>query len=242
MATDIHKPSRAQDAAVLPTIGPDTTIRTSSRWPGNTALSMSPWSSLDSQGKTSPTATALSTDRGFASDPGYGSDGGTTRFDPESSDFRVQLWVKPTPAASFPRGTRPVSSVSPNLIQKGRSTAVGGYWKVYLQMVVIDGALRWAPMCVVKGADGTIVKANTASRRVSLIEGEAYRITCTRTADALTMTVQSADGLTRLRSTPITTPLAIDNTAAITVGHSPGTRDPADVYDGQLDAIIVTKG
>ncbi|MEO7269250.1 MAG: hypothetical protein ABIW49_08610 [Knoellia sp.] len=87
---------------------------------------------------------------------------------PGADDFSVSVWLTPTDAEAFPRGTKSAGSVSPNVVQKGLANTAGGFWKVGLQMVRTAQGLAWAPECVLRGRDGVTVVANRSVRASSV--------------------------------------------------------------------------
>ncbi|MGL5850066.1 MAG: hypothetical protein ACRCZD_04700, partial [Phycicoccus sp.] len=147
----------------------------------------------------------------------------------------------PTDAAAFPRGSASVGSVSPNVVQKGRSTVAGGYWKLGLQLVRTPAGLVWAPECVLRGGNGDTVVVGR-SGALPLEPGVGAVVTCTRTGDRLGLSV-AGDGRSA-SSTTVTgaAHLYVDNDAALSVANKPGATIAEDAYDGLLTDISVTTG
>lgn len=186
--------------------------------------------------------TLLSTDpQAWVGKP-WGSDGGSSTFDPGREDFSVSVWLRPTDAAAFPRGSKPVGSVSPNIVQKGRADVAGGYWKVGLQMVRTAEGLAWAPECVLKGGDGTTIVANRSGEVLTLTPGAGATVTCERTGDSLAISVAEDGGPLRTSVVRGAGGLVVSNKAAVSVGQKPGSTAARDAYDGQLADVIIARG
>jgi len=221
----------AHDGGVQP-VGVDDTALDYNTWRG-----LAPGQSVDS------TAEMLSTDPGFETDRYGGSDGGSNTFDPGTGDFSVSVWVQPTPAAQFPLGSLKPNQVSPNIVQKGRATAAGGYWKLYLQLANQGGSLVWVPVCVLKGGNGQMAEANDPGRKgVPLTPGVGYTLTCSRTAGAMSLTIAPDGGNPVVVAGDTGATMSVSNSEAVSVGHKPKTTDPTDVYDGLLDSLTISAG
>ncbi len=221
----------------------DTTTLTGVAHGGGSALDFNAWRNLSPGQSVDKVATMLSTDPGFASDRKGGSDSASTSFDPGTGDFTLSVWLLPTPASAFPRGSLKPSKISPNVVQNGRANATGGYWKLFLQMSDQGGGqLAWVPDCVFKGPDGTMARTNQGRSAVPMVDGVGYTLTCSRISGvlSLTMTPDGGTPLTLTSSDPAT--MSVDNAYAVSVGHKPGSTDPTDVYDGELDSLSISVG
>ena len=207
---------------------------------GGSALDVDAWRYLAPGQQVDMTSTMLSTDAGFESDRYGGSDHGSDAFDPGTGDFSVSLWLEPTSASLFPRGSIQPSKISPNVVQKGRANAAGGYWKLYLQMSKRGAAYVWQPICVLKGADKTIAKVNNGHKGFALTDGLGYTITCARVAGVLSVTATQDGGASHTASAPSGQQVA--NTEAVSVAHKPRSTDPTDMYDGLLDSLTISVG
>lgn len=201
------------------------------------------WRGTAPRAVLSQTASMLSTDPGFASDPIGGSDNGSTTFDPQNADFDVSVWVKPTQADQFPLGGRRTKLVSPNIVQKGRSDTTGGYWKVSMQMAQTANGLRWAPMCSLRSGAGQVINVNASGvgRLIMLNQTVGYTLGCARTAGAATLTVVPDGGSAQTRSLAVSGSFTISNSAAVSVAHKPMTTSATDLYDGLLAGLTITK-
>ncbi len=219
----------------------NTTLRAVSH-AGGTALDYDAWRDLSAGQKVDPTATMLSTDPNWESDRKGGSDNGSNEFDPGSGSLAVSVWIKPTPASQFPRGGLAPSKISPNLVQKGKANAAGGYWKMYLKMAKRSGAYVWTPACVIKGGNGVLARVNNGRHAVALDPSLGYTISCSRIAGIMSMTITPDGGtpLTVRGDTGAT--MSVSNDFPVSVGHKPRTTDPTDVYDGLLDSLSISAG
>ena len=217
-----------------------TTLRTVARG-ADSALDVAAWRDIAPGGKVDRWATALSSDPGFESSRVFGSDGDASTFDMGAGDFSVSVWLRPTPAPQFPRGSLRPEKVSPNVVQKGRANAPGGFWKIYLQMVRSGGVEYWAPACVIKGGDGRSAKLGTGTSAIPLANGAGVTVTCSRNAGVLRLAVTPDGGATRTIGRNAST-IDVSNAEALSVAHKPGTRNAADVYDGLLDDLAVSMG
>ncbi len=224
----------------VPLYAASNTTLTAAAHDGGSALDVSAWRDLRAGQPVDPTSTMLSTDPGFESERYGGSDLGSDAFDPGTGDFAVSLWVDPTSAERFPRGSTKPSAISPNVVQKGRATAAGGYWKLYLQMSQRGAAYVWQPVCVLKGGDGSIAKANSGHNAFALTDGLGYTLTCSRTNGVLTVSATSDGGVTD--SASVAARMRVANSEAVSVAHKPRTTDPTDVYDGLLDSLTISMG
>ncbi|MGL5929264.1 MAG: hypothetical protein ACRCY8_10025 [Dermatophilaceae bacterium] len=187
-------------------------------------------------------ASMLSTDPDFWRTHPWGREGSGSTFDPRAGDFSVSVWLLPTDAASFPLGSAPVGSVSPNVVQKGRSTAAGGYWKLGLQLVRTSSGLAWAPECVLRGGDGHTVAVGRSRTPLVLATGAGTVVTCTRSGDRLGLTVAGDGRSASSVSVAGAARLHVDNTAAVSVANKPGATTAEDAYDGLLTDLAVTTG
>ncbi len=209
---------------------------------GGSALDFRNWRDLSAGQKVDPTAAMLSSDPAWETSSQGGSDGGSDEFDPGTGSLAVSVWVKPTPAVDFPRGSLAPSKISPNLVQKGKANAAGGYWKMYLKMAKRSGELVWTPACVVKGGNGVLARVNTGRNAVALDPSLGYTLSCSRIGGVMSMTITPDGG------TPVTVrgdtgaTMSVSNAFPVSVGHKPRTTDPTDVYDGLLDSLSVSAG
>ncbi len=219
-----------------------TTTLTAVAHDGGTALDFDAWRSLAPRAKVDRFSTALSSDPRFQTDPGYGIDGGDDSFDMGAGDFSMSMWLQPTPATAFPRGSLTPEKVSPNVAQKGRANAVGGYWKVYLQMVRSNGTVVWSPVCVITGGDGRSAAVNKGAKATLLANGVGAVITCARVGGVLRMTVTPDGGPSRTTTKNTAGAIDVSNPEALSVGHKPGTTNAADVYDGLLAHLSISMG
>lgn len=235
-------PGRSFGTVPLYAAGDRTSLSVVSVPPGQ-ALDVVSWRGLRPGQAVSRTASMLSTDRDFwRTTKSWGSDGTSTTFDPGAGDFSVGVWVRPTDAAAFPRGSKGVGAVSPNIVQKGRSNAAGGFWKLSLQMVRTATGVAWAPECAVRGADGVNIAANRGGPVLTLVPGAGTRVTCSRVGDRLVLSLLEADGSERTASVGGAAGLVVSNKEAVSVAHKPGTTSALDVYDGLLSDLVVTTG
>ncbi len=232
----------SESFGVVPLYAASNTDLRAVSYSGRTALDYDAWRDLAPGQTVDQTAAMLSTDSGFESDRYGGSDHGSSMFDPGTGDFAVSLWVKPTPASQFPLGSTTYSKVSPNVVQKGRSNAAGGYWKVYLKMAKIGGALVWTPACVIKGGNGVKAKANTGRHAVPMTDGVGYTLTCARVGGDMTMTMTPDGGTPIVVGGTTGATMSVSNSEAVSVGHKPKTTDPTDVYDGLLGSLTISMG
>lgn len=190
----------------------------------------------------SPTASMLSTDKGFTANPDGGADGGSDAFDPKTGPFTVSAWVKPTRASAFPRGGLTPSAISPNIVQKGRMGAVGGYWKLSMEMVRTGEGLRWAPMCTFRAASGEFLSVNQAGGAglIMATPGTGYTLTCSLVAGRATLTMTPDGGATQTASLTATGPFVVANSQAVSIGHKPLTTSATDIYDGLIGNLTIT--
>lgn len=207
-----------------------------------TALDVTAWRDLRPSEKVNRSESMLSTDRGFATGSPFGSDGGSSDFDPGGDDFRVSVWIRPTDASVFPRKKVSPRGISPNVVQKGLSSAAGGFWKVDLHMVAVGASYGWAPGCVLKSRDGKSAVANRGKKAFWLTPGVGTVLTCERTGGLLTLTSVGDDGSVRSSSARVPTGLVIENSSAVSVAQKPGTTDPRDAYDGLLTDLSIQRG
>lgn len=210
--------------------------------PRGSVLDVASWRGLRPGVGVARNATTLSTDPAFWMQKPWGSDGTSTTFDPGTDNFSVSVWLTPTNAQAFPRGTKSVGSVSPNVVQKGTANTAGGFWKVSLQMVRTAQGLAWAPECVLRGRDGVTVVANRSGNVLALPPATGARITCARVGNQLILTVVGDDGSVRSSSVGGAGAIVISNRAAVSVAHKPGTTSAHDVYDGLLADLVITRG
>lgn len=209
---------------------------------GRRALDVSAWRALAPHHSVARTRSMLSTDANFARGTPWGTDAGSSRFDPGSGDLRVSVWIRPTDAAQFPRGTTSVRRISPNIVQKGRSSSSGGFWKVHLRMVSTGSGYAWAPGCVLKSGDGKTAGVNQGGRAFVLRPGVGTEIRCERVGNRLALFALGDDGSRHSTSVSIPAELRVANSAAVSVGNKPGSTDPRDAYDGLLTDLRISVG
>ena len=116
-----------------------------------------------------------------------------------------------------------------NVVQKGQMESPGGYWKVEHE----DGRAR----CAFVGPDGE-GQAIAADRRVD--DGRWHTVTCERTAEGVTVSVDGEDRRTREGPTG-----TISNTAELTIGGKAACDQQlvgCDYFSGDIDYVRVRKG
>ncbi|MGL5816916.1 MAG: hypothetical protein ACRCYR_05100 [Phycicoccus sp.] len=210
--------------------------------PRGRALDVRSWRGLRPGQPVQRSASMLSTDPGFWRARPWGSDHSGSTFDPGAGDFSVSVWLLPTDPAAFPRGSASVGSVSPNVVQKGRSTAAGGYWKLGLQLVHTSSGVAWAPECVLRGGTGDTVVVGRSSTQLLLTPGVGAVVTCARAGDRLGLTVTGDGRSGSSASVAGAARLDVDNAAAVSVASKPGTTDAGDAYDGLLTDLAINIG
>ncbi len=211
------------------------------------------WTLADGAGQVPPNTSMLSSDPGFEALNGTtdGVDAGTA-FDPgTASSFKVSAWVKPDDPALFPAAVGQGTSVSPNIVQKGVQQAAASqhFWKMSLAMTNTTPR-RWFAFCLFKGeyvgATGTAVTvkpgwSTSASGQLQLTPGLAYKVECTKTATAATVTVTPAGGSAASKTLALSAALNVSNNRPLSVGKKPASVDARDVYAGILDNLVVDK-
>jgi len=116
-----------------------------------------------------------------------------------------------------------------NVVQKGQNGSPGGYWKIEQE----DGR----PRCAFVSPDGE-GRAIAADARVD--DGRWHTVTCERTADGVTVSVDGADRRTREGPTG-----TISNTAELTIGGKADCDQQlvgCDYFAGDIDFVRVRKG
>jgi hypothetical protein len=119
----------------------------------------------------------------------------------------------------------PAAGETYDLIRKGTSTTVGGYYKIELRGKT-GGGMNAA--CIFK--DGNRVVGQAIA---SIPSGTWQTITCTKTATTVTL---ATGGTTRTTTRSVGT---ISNTASVFIG---GKGDGTDVFSGLLDHAKITIG
>lgn len=211
------------------------------------------WLDVNADGTVDRTASMLSSDPGFVASAIGGSEApGVTTLDPESAPFLVSAWIRPENAALYPLGARQPGEISPNIVQKGRSNEVGGFWKVSLGLNRSSaGQLRWFPFCTFKGDNADQVEPGLRNKpaegklRYYLADGDIVRVECVKQGATGTLNVYKpgigAPVFTTSETAAGVANFPIQNDAALSVGHKPRTTDPADVYSGTLDNLVIKK-
>ncbi len=211
------------------------------------------WLDTHANGTVDRTASMLSSDPAFETAPRGGQEApGVVLLDPELANFSVSAWIEPRSAAEYPLGSRQPGEISQNVVQKGRSDEVGGFWKVSLGLNRSStGVLRWFPFCTFRGANGEMAEAGLANRpaenklRYYLADDQIVKFECIKRGATATLNVY-VPGSSRLvfttsGSTAGVSNFPISNDAALSVGHKPRTTDPSDIYAGVLDNLVIRK-
>jgi hypothetical protein len=121
--------------------------------------------------------------------------------------------------------TPPAAGESYDIIRKGTSGTIGGYYKIELRGKT-GGGMNAA--CIFKDKDKVVATA------IAEVPSTGWlTITCFKTASTVTL---SAGGTTRTTSKAVG---AIDNTAGVSVG---GKGDGTDVLTGLMDYAKITIG
>lgn len=211
------------------------------------------WQDTAANGTVDRFASMLSSDPAFETAVRGGQEAADdVRLDPELADFSISAWIQPRAASEYPLGTRQPSEISPNIVQKGRSDELGGFWKVSLGLNRSStGSLRWFPFCTFRGANGEMAEAGLSNRpaenklRYYLAEGQIVKFECIKRGATATLNIyvpgSSRPVFTTSGSAANVSNFPISNDAALSVGHKPRTTDPADVYAGVLDNLVIRK-
>jgi Concanavalin A-like lectin/glucanases superfamily len=140
----------------------------------------------------------------------------TSKLDPGTSDYAVTMRVKWTNNFG-------------NMIQKGQSGGVGGYWKWEAPSGVVH--------CLFRDSKNVSKSVNS---KTPLNDGQWHTIRCERTSTGVTMTV---DG--KLRATGKGKTGSISNTKPLTIAGK-GTCDQisvtCDYFVGDIDWVRIEKG
>ncbi len=139
----------------------------------------------------------------------------SANLDPDDGDFTVTVRFRTTRTPG-------------NVVQKGQDGSPGGYWKIEQE--------EGRPRCAFVGPDGE-GRAIAADRRVD--DGRWHTVTCERTAEGVTVSV---DGdRRRTREGPTGT---ISNTAELTIGGKAQCDQQVvgcDYFSGDIDFVRVEK-
>ncbi len=138
-------------------------------------------------------------------------------LNPGLANIRVEAKVNTT--------TAPAAGESYDLVRKGTSGTIGGYYKIELRGK-IGGGMNAA--CIFKDQN------NVAGRAVAAVPTKQWlTISCLKTSTSVTLTV---GGTTRTTSSAVG---AIANTAGVFVG---GKGDGTDVLTGLMDHVKISIG
>ena len=141
-------------------------------------------------------------------------------LDPGKATLTISVMVRSS--------TMPSTSVGDyDLVRKGLSGTTGGYWK--LELVPNDKRTRTLAFCQMSAVYLKYTPVN-------LTNGKWHSITCTRDADAMTVTI-TIDGRSKTRS--LTRLRSIDNTKQMVVGAKTSTDDR---YVGDMDELTISVG
>jgi hypothetical protein len=140
----------------------------------------------------------------------------TSKLDPGTSEYAVTMRVKWTNNFG-------------NMIQKGQSGGVGGYWKWEAPSGIVH--------CLFRDTNNVSKSVNS---KTPLNDGQWHTIRCERTKTGVTMTV---DGVVRATAKGVTGSIA--NTKPLTIAGK-GTCDQVkvtcDYFVGDIDWIRIEKG
>lgn len=141
------------------------------------------------------------------------------RLNPGSGDYAITMRFRTTRSAG-------------NMIQKGQSGTAGGYYKWQ--------NVRGKITCLFRGrtANGTVVSKSVNSGDTPLNDGAWHVLTCERTADLLTLTIDGSR--TRRAHGPTGT---ISNTAPVTLGgklNCDQVKVTCDYFSGDMDYVRIT--
>ena len=137
-------------------------------------------------------------------------------LNPDDGDFTVTVRFRTT------RGPG-------NVVQKGQNGSPGGYWKVEHE----DGRAR----CAFVGPDG---EGGAIAADVRVDDGRWHTVTCERTADGVTVSVDGEGRRTRTGPTG-----TISNTAELMIGGKAQCDQQqvgCDYFSGDIDYVRVLKG
>ena len=119
-----------------------------------------------------------------------------------------------------------------NIMQKGQHGSKGGYWKLEAP----HGKLT----CLFRGqVNGTLV-GKTVNSGVALDDGDWHTVTCLRTADQITMTI---DGTSTRRAKGATG--TISNAVPLTIGGKVNCDQvtvTCDFFSGDIDRVAISAG
>jgi len=138
-----------------------------------------------------------------------------SRLDPGSGNFEVTLRFR-------------TSQPSGNIVQKGQSGMTGGYWKFESHEGVVT--------CLFRSGDGA---QSTATSRSTLTDGTWHNVTCTRTAQSVTMFV---DGDWRDQRNNATGSIA--NSSPLVMGGKLFCNQidvGCDYFSGDIDFVRIDK-
>lgn len=139
-----------------------------------------------------------------------------TNLNPGAADITLEARVD--------MATPPAAGETYDILRKGVTTTVGGYYKIELKGRT-DGGVNVA--CIFKD------KSRTVGQVIGLASTDWLTITCTKTAASVTLV---ANGATRTTSTAVG---AISNKAPVYIG---GKGDGTDEFHGLMDYVSITIG
>lgn len=137
-------------------------------------------------------------------------------LNPGTGNYSVTMTLRITPASN-----------GGNVMQKGQASSPGGYFKLEVD--------RGGISCLFRGKSGS-----AAVGTGTINNGAWHTLTCSRTAGAVTMTV---DG--RVTATRRTATGSISNGAALTIGGKAScnqTSVQCDYFAGSVDRVQISKG
>jgi len=141
-------------------------------------------------------------------------------LNPGTANFTISMNVR--------FGAAPAAGLDYDLIRKGLSTTTGGEWKIE---IFGNSTLTSPAFCLFK--DGAKVQA-TVRGTTNLADNKWHRITCAKTASAVTLTVDNV-----LQRTNRMTLGPISNTDPVGVGRK---LPSGDQYVGDMDEITIQSG
>ena len=115
-----------------------------------------------------------------------------------------------------------------NIIQKGQATTGGGNFKMQIPSGIVE--------CVYRGSSRSI----QVSSKQRLNDGDWHTVTCARTGDEVTLTVDGSTEAHRYGWTG-----RIDNTWPVSIGGKSGCDQidvGCDYYAGDLDQVVINAG
>ena len=155
------------------------------------------------------------------------------RFNPETKDFSVSLWVKALDPSSLVQSGVIKKSDTLNIIQKGLSGTGLQQWKV---SVNATGKF----ICTFRGPDaaGTIYNYEVPTKIYPF--NVARKVTCSLSAGTIYASVQTGTVIDNYSGAgPIG---GIRNTSPINVGKKTDSNHIEDTFAGVLDDIVISKG